>query len=743
MDPRARSSREPSLPAPGGQDARAPTADGVHNQIDTAFPELPGDDRQRFATLVESIQTPRDVSIDVSELGDHRWTVAISTADFLGALSIVVGAFTAYRLSVLSADILTLQIPDVPGDASTTRPKRGGHLPVPMSRPPVRRLLDVFDVRALTAPAPDLWPSFRADVAAMLATENPDARKDDIIGRVSEAIQALAPPAVTLLPMTIEVINDPAAKSTRLAVRSADTPGFLFAFANALADFTINIERAEIRTIAGEAQDTFWVTDVRRRPVIDDKSIHELRVATTLIKQFTYLLPRSPNPGQALRQFNALVRQMLTRPTWTMELARLDSPLVLETLADLMGVSRFLWEDFLRMQHESLFPLLLDAPALAREGSRKELWAEVERRLQAVSTHDERVDALNVFKDREMFRIDLRHIVGRSDFETFSHELTELAEVALASAGDVVLEELSQKYGRATLADGRVCPWCACALGKFGGGELGFGSDLEIILIYADDGRSDGSRSIVNGEYFIYFAQSLLRTLRARQEGIFEIDLRLRPYGRAGAMATSLGGFADYYSPAGAAEQFERLALVRLRPVAGDLDLGARIQAVRDGFVYSDQPIDLANILHLRHRQATELVPRGQVNAKYSAGGLVDVEYYVQAKQISAGAGDHSVRVTNTLEAIRRLVAGGYLPADQGAELRLTYDLLRRLIDGLRVVRGNAKDLTIPPPDAREFAFLARRLKYESPETLQDEISRQMAFARALWNEAPPPGSCS
>ena len=96
--------------------------------------------------------------------------------------------------------------------------------------------------------------------------------------------------------------------------------------------------------------------------MVGEERIHELRVATTLIKQFTHLLPRSPDPGQALRQFNAMIAEMLSRPQWTAELANLESPAVLETLADLMGVSRFLWEDFLRMQHENLFPVLLDLP---------------------------------------------------------------------------------------------------------------------------------------------------------------------------------------------------------------------------------------------------------------------------------------------------------------------------------------------------------------------------------------------
>src|SRR5262249_1031543 len=126
----------------------------------------------------------------------------------------------------------------------------------------------------------------------------------------------------------------------------------------------INVERARVATAGDEVVDTFWVTDAAGKPITSEARIRELRVATALIKQFTHLLPHSPDPGQALRQFNALIRDMLSRPQWTVEFADLGSPAVLENLAELMGVSRFLWEDFLRMQHENLFPVLLDTPGL-------------------------------------------------------------------------------------------------------------------------------------------------------------------------------------------------------------------------------------------------------------------------------------------------------------------------------------------------------------------------------------------
>jgi glutamate-ammonia-ligase adenylyltransferase len=208
----------------------------------------------------------------------------------------------------------------------------------------------------------------------------------------------------------------------------------------------------------------------------------------------------------------------------------------------------------------------------------------------------------------------------------------------------------------------------------------------------------------------------------------------LRPYGNAGALATSYTGFRQYYREDGPAQQFERMALVKLRPVAGDPVLGKHVEQARDGYVYSGRPLDIADIRHLRHRQATELVAAGAVNAKYSAGGLVDVEYFVQARQIEAGHTQPSVRTTNTMDAIDRLREAGVFSATQATHLRECYSFLRRLIDALRVVRGNAKDLTIPLSDSREFAYLTRRLGYDTPAQLRAAIDDRMRFARGLWD---------
>ncbi len=128
-----------------------------------------------------------------------------------------------------------------------------------------------------------------------------------------------------------------------------------------------------------------------------------------------------------------------------------------------------------------------------------------------------------------------------------------------------------------------------------------------------------------------------LKIFEAPKEGIFEIDLRLRPYGKDGLLASSLDAFRTYYSPTGPARQFERMALVKLRSIAGDKDFGTEVLGIRDAYVYSDRILDFDNIIHLRKRQATELVQSDTLNAKYSPGGLVDLEYFVQARQIECG----------------------------------------------------------------------------------------------------------
>jgi len=263
---------------------------------------------------------------------------------------------------------------------------------------------------------------------------------------------------------------------------------------------------------------------------------------------------------------------------------------------------------------------------------------------------------------------------------------------------------------------------------------LGFASDIELMFVYEANGRTAGPNAISTAEFYEQVVVAFLDLVRARREGIFEIDLRLRPYGDAGSMAVPLASFRRYFAPDGPAWPYERQALIKLRPIAGDASLGARLVALRDDYVFSGEGPNVTAMRAIRERQVRHLVAGGTFNAKYSPGGLVDCEYLVQGLQIAHGRGDPRLRVTNTMEAMGALAKAGVLSAEVHERLEAAYAFLRRLIDALRMVRGNARDLTVPPVDGEEYAFLARRLSYGGDlARLRADIDRHPQAVQELW----------
>ena len=178
------------------------------------------------------------------------------------------------------------------------------------------------------------------------------------------------------------------------------------------------------------------------------------------------------------------------------------------------------------------------------------------------------------------------------------------------------------------------------------------------------------------------------------------------------------------------------------RAVAGSQELGERLESLRDEWIYSDNSFDIAAMRAMRDRQVRQLVRAGTFNAKLSPGGLVDSEYLVQGWQLEHGHRFPGVRTTNTLEAIDALHEVGVLDDRSWSSLREAYVFQRRLIDALRVVRGDARDLTVPPRDAAEFIFLARRLDLGGSHAgLAEAIDRHAGLVEELSARRDPSGT--
>jgi glutamate-ammonia-ligase adenylyltransferase len=592
--------------------------------------------------------------------------------------------------------------------------------------------------------APDLWLRYADDLAALLRLLQARQQREaqgELAKRVAVALREMPGATPTLHPIDIEIDNDASDRYTILRIHTPDTVGFLYEFTNALALNGVYIAQVSVASIGNRVHDVLYVTDARGRKITAPEKQRELRAATVLVKHFTHLLPHSPNPESALLHFHEHLGQLFQNPAWPDELASLERPEVLQALARLLGVSDFLWDDFLRMQHANLFPVVHDVDALAKAKTRAQLASELASTLRAAPDAAARRDQLNAFKDREMFRIDMRHILGHiTEFGQFSAELTDLAEIVVEAAWRLCDEELQLQYGAPRREDGQPSALSICALGKCGGRELGYASDIELMFIYDGNGKTTGAprdedlrRVITTAEYYEKLVVEVVRAIRSRREGIFEIDLQLRPYGSAGSLAVSLDSFRRYFAADGPAWNYERQALIKLHPIAGDPGLGEQVQALRDEFVYGGGPFDVAALRAMRERQLRHLVIPGTINAKFSPGGLVDVEYVVQGLQITHGRNAPNLRQTNTREAMTALVEAGIISTENYARLRETHVFLRRLINALRVVRGNTKDLTVPPEDSEEFAFLARRLGYDdAPGWLQADLARYITWGQQL-----------
>ncbi|MDA0284712.1 MAG: glutamine synthetase adenylyltransferase, partial [Planctomycetota bacterium] len=670
----------------------------------------------RHSHILDSLGPDTPILVEAASTPDNRIQLTVCGYDQTGDLAMVCGLLFAYGFDIVSGNAFTT---DHILESSTSDSKET------LSAGSAARFVDVF---LLNPPPekvpPDVWQQYQDDLLSLVTlARNGQLRKAQ--ARLAEKVAAAfndALPAAEgmLLPIEIEIDNDQSDRFTLLRIDAEDTRGFIYELTNSLTLLGYDIHRVTLTSIGDRAVDTLLIAREDGTKVIRPEMQSRLRAAIVLVKHFTHLLPRSPNPQNALLHFGQLLERLFERPDWSDELASLDRREVLETLAKLLGVSDFLWEDFLRLQHDNLFPVLRDVEGLAEPRGRDQLEADLEARLVQLTTKDERRRCLNEFKDREMFRVDMRHIVGHiGEFGRFSEELTDVAEAITSGALKICYERLVNRHGEPCITrtddDSHANTpnqLAVLALGKAGCRELGFASDIELMFLYEDEGHTTGPHSFTASEFYIHLVEDFTKTIQSRRKGIFEIDLRLRPYGSAGPLAVSLDAFESYFDSSGPAWPYERQSLVRMRPIAGDVILGQRVIELRDRLVYTEAPFDMHSLRAMRERQLRQLVKPGVWNAKLSSGGLVDCEYLVQALQITHGHAHPALRQPGTSDALTALRKQGLLTVEQFNSLHGSYVFLRLLIDALRMVRGDARDLAVPNPETEEFAYLARRLNY-------------------------------
>jgi len=440
------------------------------------------------------------------------------------------------------------------------------------------------------------------------------------------------------------------------------------------------------------------------------------RVPAGVANAIQALLPESPDPDTALNLFERLTGQASPE---ILQLLDRHRTLVHYGLS-VLGYSHFLGETLI--QNPDIFHVLQRESALDRTFSRED-YREAFARFHSRSFDTDVPLLLARFKRREYIRIMLRDTLGIATLAETTAEISALADVLIEEALSETEAELRKRHGAPQHLDteGRRVgtPIAVLSLGKLGGNELNYSSDIDLLFLY-DDSNDAGAGVISNREFFVRVAQGVTDVLsRMTREGsAFRIDLRLRPQGREGEPAVGLRNALRYYAET--ARDWELQAMIKVRHSAGDLHLARRFIRGVQPFVYTEHinfaaietALEALDRISARRRHAAA---RGSTtDVKLDRGGLRDIEFLVQCLQRVYGGKERWLRSGGTLFSLQKLHDKGHISGKDFHELTTAYEFLRRLEHRLQLRYGQQTHRL--PSSEEELAILFRSMGEHDPE---------------------------
>jgi glutamate-ammonia-ligase adenylyltransferase len=447
-----------------------------------------------------------------------------------------------------------------------------------------------------------------------------------------------------------------------------------------------------------------------------------------ICRRLAELLPSMSDPDRvlvALERFVAAVRSPLSTAT----LFQRD-PESLRVLLEIFSASPHLAEIVIAD------PEAWEAVRIGRGRPEKKAALTAALAAEIGGSHDPDgvLAALRRFRRRQLLRIAYGDIVGGQRLETVVAQLSHVAECIVEAALTTAVRLVERQRGVPRGPDGRRATIAAVALGKLGGAELNYSSDIDLVFIHSADGRVDGPRPCTNQEFFDRVVQETVRLIAmpADSGSGLRVDLRLRPHGSAGPASLSLAATLEYFDRLG--RTWERQAWVKARPVGGDLDLGRRLLAELEPWIYRRwlTRADISGIKALKRQIERRAARAGgdRDDVKEGRGGIRDVEFTIQFLQLLAGGDTPAVRSGTTLEAIRRLAAAGSLTDQERGILEHTYTLLRTVEHRLQVLSDRQTHSL--PGDEIELGRLAVRCGYAAGEAGRATFRRELAEAADL-----------
>ncbi|MBT5958302.1 MAG: bifunctional [glutamate--ammonia ligase]-adenylyl-L-tyrosine phosphorylase/[glutamate--ammonia-ligase] adenylyltransferase [Nitrospina sp.] len=432
------------------------------------------------------------------------------------------------------------------------------------------------------------------------------------------------------------------------------------------------------------------------------------------IQEFYSIIPkifqqcrRVPNPDSAIENLCRFVEATGARESF-LNLFQSNEKF-LELLLILFGSSGLLSQILVR--RPDLIDVLTDRESIYRFKLAEKIQEDLNHALKTSPDFESKSLALRRVKQAEELRIGVRYLIREADLAGTLEDLSNLADVFLETVYRIACEELEKKSGHPNLRD-----FCVIGMGKQGGHELNFGSDLDVLLVY-DEGESEPPPEGFASHYSALSQMIYKLTSEMTSAGFaYKIDTELRPEGDAGVLVLSVQGYEKYFQSR--ARIWERQALVRARFVAGNAEVGKKFIEAAHQFVYQEkfEYESLIEISRLRERMEQELAKESTKgkNVKLGFGGLADIEFAVQILQLMHGKKSPRLRQTNTLSALQSFATLGLADQSMAEELQDSYFFLRNLECALRIIRQTPTNTL--PKDNKELAPLARLLGYEGED---------------------------
>lgn len=385
------------------------------------------------------------------------------------------------------------------------------------------------------------------------------------------------------------------------------------------------------------------------------------------------------------------------------------------------------------------FDWLMNPNILGKPRSRDEFMRSYCEFSKTHKINNKTPNILRKFKKREYIRIGLRDLIGKTDFQETGTEISFLADTCLQEAYEYADYECRKKYGSPFYEDSngiqRQAEFTVIGMGKLGGLELNYSSDIDLIYLYTSNKgvtkpteEFANINSISTHEYFTKLAILLTKTINeiTSEGSVFRVDLDLRPDGKSGEIINSLASYEIYYQSWG--RTWERQALMKARISAGSEALGKIFLNLMDPFIYK-RSLDFSVVQEIvtMKDQINQNLQKKKIrgkNIKLGRGGIREVEFTVQAYQLLFGGKDKGLRTTNTLEILEKLKIGGFIKRDDYKKLREAYIFLRNLENRVQISYGIQTHLF--PDEENQLDILALKMKIKGKSS--NELRKNLLF---------------